>query len=483
MNTPPAPTPAPTPTPSTPRQVLLDRHVFPGTSTKPLPPRRRGRGELETTPAFTETPLRPIAPLQPGHPDEPLAPYDLIRLKRVAETPMGAIDEATDKDQDPILTSKLRVEHTRRVLATIFNDPEQSLADLTPYRVRTAWRIVREMARHRGFIKPDEMLIEALEPAFIPRDPDDPDTDTELPEGSEAPDLTEPIDATTGLTHDRWLYPELFVKPAYDNKNPHMRLSMSVIEIMLEAERINPAFSPFQWELKSLEIDPGTVESRWFPHHYAGLALLPPNVPYQHVLRDGTIKPGYNPSSPLQDPSLHTYVRLLKVVSSWLYLDLGSKDDPDSGRYGLAGMLHAETVRAAFPSRVQIMTWETLLVDETLELIVQQGVPKATNILKDKYGLASLEVQQLIKMARAKASHMASGDSEEDRGLMILRLEDAARRARESLDIRAELAALKNLAVVQGLSRVEPQDAMSDFIDIVKTVSVGKRDMPALPPA
>ena len=453
----------------TPRAVLLARHVFPtethGHKSRPKP-QKRSLKDLSLVGAFNPHPHDAQAQT---HPDEPLAPRELLRLKK------------QENSEDPLQQKKLEQEVTRRIINQVFYEPDATLEDLTPHRIRVAHRLVREMARHRGYIRPDEMLIEALEPAYVPPAEDESTIEIDNEE-TEAE-----VSTTNSLVFDRWLYPEHYQKPPYDQKNPHMRLFLNVVQLMLDAEEINPSYLPFQWVAKTVkfEIEPDTFqeEQRWFPHHYPGVALLPPGIPYPFILADGTIRKDYDCQNPSHDPALHAYIKIIKALSEALYIDLGSLEDPDSGRYGLAGLFEPSTIRQAFPSRVQMMTWESLLVDETLDNIVRDGMPKANRLLQDRYGYQSIEAQQFLKMAKAKAAYLASGDSEEDRGVMILRLEDAARRARESLDIRAELAALKNLAIVQGLSRVDPQDAMSDFVSIVKNMSGRPSEMPRLPEA
>lgn len=64
----------------------------------------------------------------------------------------------------PALTEEERTEQRerlrRRLLQRRLEDLELSLAETLPFRVRTAWRIVREMARLKNLVSDDELLID-----------------------------------------------------------------------------------------------------------------------------------------------------------------------------------------------------------------------------------------------------------------------------------------------------------------------------------
>jgi hypothetical protein len=60
---------------------------------------------------------------------------------------------------------------------------------------------------------------------------------------------------------------------------------------------------------------------------------------------------------------------------------------------------------------------------------------------------------------------------EEDRAILSMRLEDLIQRSRDALDMRVELGAIKQLAIVQGVTRAEPEDAMSEFARVVRKVT------------
>lgn len=346
--------------------------------------------------------------------------------------------------------------------AEAFRVPQLCLEELGPWRVRAAWRLVREMARARGVIEADQMLIE-LEDAYSPQ---------AAPTFDGAP-------AATSLMYDPWITPEQHIVPGKQGKQAVKQgteayTAMRTHQLILGAEATlenKDEYRPFQWVLSQATEE--TPQQQWNPVHYKGLPLLPPPIPLPWIDPTNPDKPreGYDPKNPEHDPALHAYLAILKGIVSMFYIDLGTETDQNAGRYGLAGLMDPELIRLAFPSRFQMMAFEGLLVEETLDLVIKAGKSKAREELQKHYGLQPIECLQLVRIATIKAIELTSGDVEEDRSVMILRLEAAAARARDSLDIRAEIAALKNIAVVQGLARVEPQDMVSDFISVVREAS------------
>lgn len=91
-------------------------------------------------------------------------------------------------------------------------------------------------------------------------------------------------------------------------------------------------------------------------------------------------------------------------------------------------------------------------------------------------------------MVRAKAVSMLHASQDAFRAAQLMQLEDIARRASQGMDIKSEIAARKLIASVSGVTRSEPDDAMRDFLAVVRSVSakrerLGEARRPALPPA
>ncbi len=291
---------------------------------------------------------------------------------------------------------------SREVWARAFMEEKLTLEDLLPYRIRAAWRIVREMGRLKGLVADDEGL-----------------------------------DCILGISPDPWAEPCGF---GTDDTEMYSRLNGDVARSLVM------------------------------------LPLLPPAM-------DDTPCEGYNPRT---DDRLHQYMATIHFISLYLHIERGSRLDPAQGRYGLYGIEDPSLIRLSFPSRLQILAWEDMIVEEAFRCMAEDGQAAAEEFLHDTYGLRSFETLSLIKLAKCKARKRLENDLEEDRAIMIYRLDEVARRAKTGMDLRTELGALKQMALVMGLGRSDPEDSLRDMIDVVARVASESRkpavfDVPAEP--
>lgn len=203
-----------------------------------------------------------------------------------------------------------------------------------------------------------------------------------------------------------------------------------------------------------------------------GFSLLPPAVG-QSFLVDGNIAADYNPD---EDGHLCLYVQLLERLAALLGIYKGSLEMPDSGRLGMMGLNDPLLVRLAFPSKLQIMAWECELVSETAELLARHGLTEVRRRLYNHYGLTFKELDELTAMARREILQRSQMDADESKALMLLRLEDYVSRARDSLNLEAEIRGLKQLTTVLGISRMEADDLVGAFVEVAR-----KANQPQLP--
>jgi hypothetical protein len=297
----------------------------------------------------------------------------------------------------------------RTLFKQSFFEESVTLEELTPYRIRVAYRVVRELLRLRG--EHSDMSLGALAATVKVRDPW-----TAL--RSNAPRHL----ATSAAAH-------------------------AALPILDAADKLTPP----------------------------GLPLLPPAMPEEPV-------PGYKPGIPEHDPRLHLYTNAVTTIAGYLGIPEGTRTDPRLGRFGLLGMTNPLTIRLVFPTRLQLVQYERLLAQETLELLTSVGRLRAEQTLFDKYGFFDDEILLLFKIAGQRARQAVKADAEEDKALMVLRLENLAR---ETMNDRTKLQALKALAIVQGLSRIEPDDIHADLEAVYKKLegaeSEGGRQFQELP--
>lgn len=309
-----------------------------------------------------------------------------------------------------------------------FEIERMSMEDTLPWRIRVAYRITRELARLKGLVSDDEPLAAALTPS---RDCVDP-----------------------------WTYPteERYPPPGRPAQNAIAREALATLR--RAREDLELVDQPCKFPVAhSDETEPQLLGR-------GGLALLPPEVPWRW--RDPDTHEVIDTYDESYDPMLQQWVHLVEVIAGYMQIERGSEEDPDLGRLGLLGLVEPETVRMLWPSRLQIIYWEEQLIQETLRLLVDKGTPQTKQALKDKHGLTEAETRVLVKLAFQLARDNTDVEVEEQRAVMVLRLEEFVRRSREAMELRAELAALKQLSIVQGLSKTDPEDSMHVFGSIVK---------------
>ena len=352
------------------------------------------------------------------------------------------IDPITDAPYGDLSTQEARERLVRSILTRSFARPRLSYDDLLPQRVHTAWRLVREIARTQGRLKNDDLLAEAFT-----------------------------INSFQEAERDPWLIPMPLKSHVIEQKNVCFAAFASLMRAEKEEDSALPAFYVHEKdENGSLSHESLGKEVKVFLAR--GMSLLPPGIPYAALDPEGVPHLWYTPH---QDTMLATYIIIIQALADHLGMWSGSRADPELGRMGLRGLLDPMLVRDLFPTRLQLLTWEAMIVDETLNKLLGSGVPITRQWLSYKYGLTEDEITGVVKMARRAASVRTASEIEDEKSIMVLRLEDYIRRCRETTDMRGEMLAMKQLAIVHGFAQVEANDEMTDFINIVKGVSAARR--------
>jgi hypothetical protein len=128
-----------------------------------------------------------------------------------------------------------------------------------------------------------------------------------------------------------------------------------------------------------------------------------------------------------------------------------------------------------WPTPHDLMAFEHQLVRHLTDLTLKRGRLRAHRYLTDKVGLLQDEADATLAMSLATFKALGKVDADVERGIAIARAEDAARRAREALDIKNEVAALKLHAAVVGLTREAPSDRdrddKADLLDAIFRVA------------
>jgi hypothetical protein len=304
----------------------------------------------------------------------------------------------------------------RNVIESAFLKDDLALSDTIGERTVLAWRITRELCRHLNLVSGGESLTTALIPTVSNLDP--------------------------------WSFPSL--PPTYHPTSPHAKeiLKCGVPEILGDLET-------FQEQIpdKQRWLTLGSDDVRG-----PGISPLPPQT-----LRTA--------------PVFQFWLSQVQKISYFLNLTAGSTEAPDLAQVALPQLLL--DTHNAWPSRTQIVAFEEILVNQAIEELANGSQWKAMRSLQTRFGLLPHERKSVIEMARATLLDLTVYDVEEARALMIVRLENFVDRSAKAFDLRAELAGMKQLALVQGLSRTEAGDLVSDFTEVVRSVSASsKKELP-----
>lgn len=186
------------------------------------------------------------------------------------------------------------------------------------------------------------------------------------------------------------------------------------------------------------------------------------------------------PPVPLDDEDdqlLKMWCGLMRVTGDRLRVRDGGTDIDLELSDAFMLITSATRAREAWPTLGQLVIFEDCLIKETLMSLVETSVLQTESSMILKYGISSDEARTLSKLARAEAREFAEIDPEEQRGLLILQVEDIKRRARESFDYRAEIAAVKQISGLLGLEQNSATNPFSEMVDIIKEESSKRKSV------
>jgi hypothetical protein len=306
----------------------------------------------------------------------------------------------------------------------MFNRDTAPLSASYHYRVRTAWRLAREFARLLGIVSESQTIAEAI-------------------------------------SHDEDPWRQQYPFMGAEEARAHQRVNADLVFVLRHADGHNQ------------------------------MPLAPPPVPEKWLDGRGNVKPEYNPENEEHDPLLHRWIWCAGRVVDMMGLNLATPGsarldppvapDPESGRLGMIGLLDPKLVRLAFPSPEDIMTFEVDLAEITCDKLVEYGAIDVHKWLHAAFGLQAREQRSVVKMARARAALMSYGDPEEARAVMVMRLEKMLATARDCLDLDAQIKIQKQLQLVLGLGKVEPETRETTMAKIIGRISGERKPRKALP--
>tara|TARA_R110002167_G_scaffold55220_1_gene157063 strand:- start:3163 stop:4389 length:1227 start_codon:yes stop_codon:yes gene_type:complete len=333
------------------------------------------------------------------HPSTPMS---------MAESGILPLSSASYRDKVNKLTGKRLFEHLK--LNRI------SLAETKGYRVRTAYRLIRYMARIRGDLPGFGMVSTSLK--------------------------------------DNWTIPEVF--------NPAVGYAVGTrgIRTLLNAWSLSP---------NTFTYSDGNAYRT-----VKGCTYLPPQIPDKFYIEAGaadlndiwkmrvsrTVPAGYDP---MEDEALSYYCHSMEMLAEKLQAAEGTTDEPESGTYGLAGLLSPNTARIAWPTQDEIHMYEDDLCLHLYDLFIEHtSIQLTERTIQSNFGLTRMEAMDLTRMSSEFGANIYREDMEQSRIALINRVGRVADKA-ESFDIRVTLAAFKEQAKLRGLTRTQESSEMEEL--------------------
>ncbi len=167
----------------------------------------------------------------------------------------------------------------------------------------------------------------------------------------------------------------------------------------------------------------------------------------------------------------HIWCKCMLALADFLGIEHGSPIEPHYGRLGTLGLLTPDYSMVYWPSVISMCQYEAILVDEIIDALIRDGAHHVHKGLYATHGFALHEARGLVKLAQLEMAARTDTDIEMDKAQLTIRLEDLVLRAREACDQRVELGAIKQLSIIRGVTRAEPEDVASEFARVVKRVS------------
>lgn len=174
------------------------------------------------------------------------------------------------------------------------------------------------------------------------------------------------------------------------------------------------------------------------------------------------------PLTPKNGVHEESFIAALQVAASLLRVE--DHDDPWNS-YSIRPFLDPERLRDLWPEHSKICMWEQAFAQEVLQILSKQGHQKTVEWIQDKHGLLLGEAVASIRLSKALALRRTESSMEEERALMVLRLEDMINRAKEDTNYAAESQGLKQLATIQGFAKTQPEGPEIMFRKVVRKVS------------
>ena len=297
-----------------------------------------------------------------------------------------------------------------------------TLADTKGYRIRVAYRLIRQHLRLRGDLEGWSRIQQVL-------------------------DAHPTNDGISG-----WVVPTKIK----NGGNPTG--FRGVRNILLEAES-GPDIFTFN-------------TSRGF-RGFKGTTVLPPPIPDQlygtrdpeEIWKKRVARAVPADYSPEFDRPLIKFCEAMTILAHQMTIHKGAPEEPWAGMYGLAGLLNPYAARIAWPTRDELVLFEEELLLHVYDRLVVYSELATQRYMQQYFGLNRFEAVDIVKTARDSGGILYAEDAEDQRTLILKNLDSLRDKAAESCDVRAELMALKVKAQLLGLTAKDESESMQTLRD------------------
>jgi hypothetical protein len=171
---------------------------------------------------------------------------------------------------------------------------------------------------------------------------------------------------------------------------------------------------------------------------------------------------------PKDNESLDVWCEAYEELSSFLRIDQGTKDEPASGIYGTVGLFRPNSARFLWPTRDDLLLYEQELMLLVFDLLCSGSAQRAEERVSELFGYSRPEAVMLVKAALRYGTAVYKDDFDLGKIRELKSLEIIADTAGLGEDPRAQLAARKQMHLVQGLTRNDLTEDMDNFKELAE---------------
>lgn len=171
---------------------------------------------------------------------------------------------------------------------------------------------------------------------------------------------------------------------------------------------------------------------------------------------------------PLQKRQQHA--QAFSHTAEALGFNKGSSPLPFLGRYGVFGLDDPHLTHLLWPSPEEIIGFEEAIINKTITMLVEEGVVHTRSEVTEQFGLDYAEAICLTMMAQ-EVIRLTSpyADPATAKATVLAQIDNYQKRARESLQFRDELNAIKQRSSILGLLKQNTDDQDNKaFIDAIE---------------